>query len=381
MTRSRTVLLGALLLGALAVPAAVAQAAPSPHAVGCSDSWKAPVSGVWGLGSNWSTGQIPAGNDDVCITLPGTYTVTLAPWSIGTADPNSNAGNVNSITIGSPSGPGTQSLDVVGQGSTSNSNEQVSTVSLSVAATSTITASGELVLDSTDGGSTLPVNPSGGYAAVLGAEFVNYGTIEAYTQAPSNNLANFTDLAAAVVNEPHASMDVVSGQLREDAVTNDGSFKVFPGASMSLVPLQGAYGAPASFTDHGALTNDGSIVADQSVGTVTWTQDGAAVKGNEIVLGGGAVLVDKAGAAQFYVSSIGAKLTGTVPSGQKITVVGGAYNSGGNNYNGTTLDLDSSTVTNDGTIVLEAQDRAPSRVVRPSSAREASATTEASSPR
>jgi hypothetical protein len=355
MIRSRSLLIGALLLGALAIPATGAQAATSPHAVGCTDSWKAPVSGVWGAGSNWSTGQIPGGTDDVCITLPGTYTVTIAPWSLGTADPNNNGGNVHAITLGAASGSGTQTLAIVGQGSASNSNEQVNTVFLDVAAPSTITSHGNLVLDSTNGGSTLPGNASGGYAALVGAGFANYGTIETQSQALSNKLADFTQLEAAVVNEPHASVHVVSGQLQEDAITNQGSFVVSPGASMTVVPLQGVYGEPASFADYGTLVNGGSILANQTAGTVTWTQAGAAVKGNEIVLGGGAILVDRSGAAQFYVSSISAKITGTIPVGQKITVVGEAFNSNGDNYNGTTLGLNSATLTNDGTIVLDAQ--------------------------
>ena len=76
------------------------------------------MSGLWGVPSNWSTGQIPGNSDDVCITLPGTYTVTLAPWSIGTADPNNNGAGVEAITIGASGGSGTETLDVVGQGST-----------------------------------------------------------------------------------------------------------------------------------------------------------------------------------------------------------------------------------------------------------------------
>ena len=123
------------------------------------------MSGAWSGGANWTAG-VPAGTSDVCITVPGTYTVTLAPWSVGTADPNHNGAAVNSLTLGVASGTGTQTLDIAGQGSTSNSNEQLSNVFLNLAATSVITAHGHLVLDSTDGGSKVPGNPSGGYAAV-----------------------------------------------------------------------------------------------------------------------------------------------------------------------------------------------------------------------
>ena len=338
MTRSRSLLVVAVLLGALAIPATGVYAATGPRVAMGSDSWKSAVSGLWGVAANWTNG-IPSSTDNVYITVPGTYTVTLAPWSIGTADPNTNTGNANSLTLGQARGTGTQTLDIAGQGSTSNSNEQLSTVSLNLAATSTITSHGNLVLDSTDGGSTLPGNPSGGYAAVTGAEVLNYGSITTEIQDAKNKLANFTQFEAPLINELRASVHDGSGMLQEDGVTNDGAFTVASGASLNLVPLQGVYGDPASFTNDGQFVNDGTVTADQVAGTVTWTQAGGPIKGHEVVLQGGATLVDESGAGQFLMNSIGAKLTGTIPSGQKITVVGEAYNSNGDAYNGTTLGL------------------------------------------
>ncbi len=356
MIRCRPLLLGALLLGVVAIPAAAAQTPARSHGAGCTDTWKAAVSGLWGVPANWSTGQIPGNTDDVCITLPGTYTVTLAPWSIGTADPNNNGASVAAITIGTSGGGGIETLDIVGQGSTSNSNEQLSTVFLNVGATSTITSHGNLVLDSTGAGTKPPLGtPPGGAAAVGGGEFLNYGTIETETQSPNDKLANFVQLEATLVNQPHASVHDLSGQLQEDAITSYGKFSVAAGASMSLIPLQVDYGGPASFANYGTLVNHGSITAYQTAGAVTWTQAGGPITGNEVVLGGGAILLDKSGAAQFFVDSISAQVKGTIPPGQKITVVGEAYNYRGDNYNGTSLGLDASTVVNDGTIVLEAQ--------------------------
>ena len=353
MTRSRSLLIGAVLFGALAIPATGAHAATTPHTAMGSDSWKSAVSGVWGLAANWTNG-IPTSTDNVYITDPGTYTVTLAPWSIGTADPNSNGANVNSLTLGEASGTGTQTLVVAGQGSTSNSNEQLNGVFLNVASTSTITAHGNLVLDSTDGGSTLPGNPSGGSAAVSGASILNRGSVETLIQDPKNKYSNFTQFEAPLTNEARASVRDNSGLLEATAITNDGTFTVAPGASLSVVALQGVYGDPASFTNNGELVNGGTVTANQVAGTVTWTQAGGPIKGHEIVLQGGATLVDKTGAGQFLINWIAAKISGTIPAGQKITVVGEAYNSNGDNYNGTTLGL-GGTVVNDGTIVLDAQ--------------------------
>lgn len=45
--------------------------------VDCTVSWKDPVSGAWTDTSKWSTGAMPRSIDDVCITVDGTYTVTL----------------------------------------------------------------------------------------------------------------------------------------------------------------------------------------------------------------------------------------------------------------------------------------------------------------
>ena len=355
MNRGRSLLLGAVLLGAVAIPAAGAQTSSGPHAAACTDSWKAAVSGLWGVPSNWSTGQIPGNSDQVCITLPGTYTVTLAPWSIGTADPNNSGAGIDAITIGASGGSGTETLEVAGQGSTNNSNEQVSTVFLDVSQTSTITSHGNLILDSTSAGTKPPQGMAPGGAAGLGGDFLNYGTIETETQAPSDKLANFVQIEATLVNEPHASVRDLSGQLQADDITNYGDFTVAPGASMSLIPLQVDFGEPSSFANYGALVNGGSITAYQTAGTVIWTQAGGPIRGNEVVLGGGTVLIDKSGAAQFFVDSISAQVKGTIPFGQKITVVGEAYNYRGDNYNGTTLGMDASTVVNDGTIVLESQ--------------------------
>ena len=41
-------------------------------------SWKTPVNGNWSVAANWSTGAVPTLNDDVTISAPGPYTVTIS---------------------------------------------------------------------------------------------------------------------------------------------------------------------------------------------------------------------------------------------------------------------------------------------------------------
>jgi hypothetical protein len=337
--------------GVPAVPATAMTVAGGVPKLSCNDSWKSAVSGAWSAAANWTAG-VPVGASDVCITVPGTYTVTLAPWSVGTADPNHNGAAVNSLALGVSGGAGTQTLDIAGQGSTSNSNEQLNTVFLDVAATSVITAHGHLFLDSTDGGSKLPGNPAGGFASVSGASILNYGRIDAKVQDPRNKYADYTQFEAALVNEKRASVHDDSGQLQATAVTNDGTFTVAPSASLSIV--SGTFAGIAGFTNNGRLTNDGEVTVDQGTGAMTWAQAGP-IRGHQVFLQNGATLIDKSGAGHFLINSVSAQLRGTVPAGQTITVVGEAYNSAGDNYNGTSLGLGNTTVTNNGTIVLDAQ--------------------------
>ena len=356
MTRSRLLLTAVLTLGTLGtlfLPSAAAVGSPRLASPACADSWKAPVSGLWSDAGNWTTG-IPgeAGPVAACITVPGTYTVTLAPWSIGTADPNHQFAAITSLLLGVARGRGKQTLVVLGQSSPNDSNEQVNTTGLSTTAPSLITAHGRLVLSSTDGGEKAKGVPYGGDAVVSGGPFTNYGAVTTMVQDANNKAADYTQFYSALTNEPKASVTDQSGLLDVNSVTNDGTWTVARGASMDLAfQTPGSGYAAGVFTNSGTVTNSGAISAQGG----TWSQLGGAVAGNPVALQVGTKLVDHSGAARFVVSAGGASLVGTVPKGQTITVVGQVYGYQGENYNSTTLGLGGTTVVNDGTIVLDAQ--------------------------
>jgi hypothetical protein len=356
MTRCRFLLTGALTAGVVFVPTTSALASTNLAnlaAPTCTDSWRAPVSGGWSDAADWTNG-IPgeAGPVAACITVPGTYTVTLAPWSIGTADPNHQFAAITSLTLGAASGPGKQALVVLGQSSPNNSNEQVNTTGLSTTAPSLITAHGRLVLSSTDGGEKAKGVPYGGDAVVSGGPFTNYGAVTMMVQNANNKAADYTQFYSALTNEPKASVTDQSGLLDVNSVTNDGTWTVAPGASMDLAfQTPGSGYAAGVFTNSGTVTNSGAISAQAG----TWSQLGGAVAGNAVALQVGTKLVDHAGAAKFVVNASNASLVGTVPKSQTITVVGEVYGYQGENYNSTTLGLGGTTVVNNGTIVLDAQ--------------------------
>ena len=356
MTRCRFLLTGALTAGAVFVPTTSALASTNlanQAAPACTDSWRAPVSGGWSDAADWTNG-IPGEDGPVaaCITVAGTYTVTLAPWSIGTADPNHQFAAITSLNLGAAGGPGKQTLVVLGQSSPNDSNEQVNTTGLSTTRPSLITAHGRLVLSSTDGGEKAKGVPYGGDAVVSGGPFTNYGAVTMMVQDANNKAADYTQFYSALTNEPKASVTDQSGLLDVNSVTNDGAWTVAPGASMDLAfQTPGSGYAAGVFTTSGTVINSGAISAQGG----TWSQLGGAVAGNAVALQVGTKLVDHAGAAKFVVNVENASLVGTVPKGQTITVVGEVYGYQGENYNSTTLGLGGTTVVNDGTIVLDAQ--------------------------
>ena len=57
MTRSRVLLTAALILGTLFMPSVAAMGSPKLASPACTDSWKAPVSGLWSVAGNWTTGD------------------------------------------------------------------------------------------------------------------------------------------------------------------------------------------------------------------------------------------------------------------------------------------------------------------------------------
>jgi hypothetical protein len=337
VTRTRLALVCLLTLGALTASVANAQAA--------CDTWKAATSGKWGEASNWSTGKVPGNADEACITLSGTYTVTLEPYTGELSRPE-NGDTVKSLTLGASSGH--QTLDIEGQSSISGSNEQLNVVSLDVSgATAKINPAGTLILDATASnrhGKTSGEDTPGGEATFAGT-IVNEGHIESQVE----DSAFHNNLESGVTNEADGGIQVSSGALHVGypntysvSGSNDGVVTVDSGASLQL--SSGEPSGANAYKNDGSVVNDGSITV--SGPEATWTQSGGSVAGNEVVMQNGATLADSAGSGQFLLNAAGAKLTGTIPAGQTVTVVGGAT------FNGTKVSLAGAQLVNDGTLTL-----------------------------
>ncbi|HEY1478888.1 MAG TPA: hypothetical protein VGF46_02615 [Gaiellales bacterium] len=331
MTRARALIVTLSLLALLAAQVANAAAA--------CDSWTNAAGGSWATPGNWSAG-LPTTTSDVCITLAGTYSVTLTPFA------GQGGAAVASLTLGASTG--TQTLVVSGQSFVDTGNSTDHQTSLTMPGAATIGAHGVLLLDATGGGGTNS-GVMGGSTLLSAGSLANSGLLS--TQVEDVGQHDELDVST-IANQAGGSISVASGTLTFSesnpfswTATNAGSVAVAAAGSLNLAT---SFAGGAAFTNDGTVANAGSITMGTSSGSATWTQSGGSLSGNPVVLARGTTLADSAGTGAF-VLELSPGLTGTIPAGQTVTVEGQV-----NASSGTTVSLENATLVNDGTLVLDA---------------------------
>jgi hypothetical protein len=351
MPGTRMIMIAVCTVAACALVPSVASAA------GCSETWIGPggspsggTSGNWGTAGNWSGGAVPTSTDSVCITAPGTYTVTLTTTTDHYG--NEDTANVQGLTLGATSG--TQTLVVEGGASDVQGNWYNAT-NLNVGADGmSIAANGVLDLDATASDFTSPQGGTPGGSANLGvdsasstpAPLTNAGTIIAQSSDSAwgesinvggtlTNTGSITDESGTLTFQGQSNLPYV--------VDNTGAVSIASGAMFTMLAGDGS-----SFTNDGTFANQGTATTQQ---TMHWIQSGGSETGNPVDLTGQETLEDSAGTGSFAVTNCaGADLTGTIPAGQTVSVIGGC--------SGTTLTLGAGNnppaVVNDGTLILDA---------------------------
>ena len=317
---SSALLLAIPAVGLLAARADAASPRAADHpAVACTDSWKVAAPGLWTTASNWSTGVVPTSSDNVCIKIAGTYAVTI----VGSA-------SAATITVGGTSG--TQTLKIKGTPSSSSS------LTLSSSTGSQIGVNGVVKLKSK--------NVAGsGYAEIAGGgavTIVNKGLFETSggTVSPDYLRVSVTNDSGGTVKINGTTADDGSGG--SSTLTNNGTFSVGTSGVMTLTNGSSFIQNGGTFTNNGALNQQGG----------TFTQSGGADSGNPVSIIA-ATLSDSAGTGTFTFDMFSSdNLAGTIPSGQTVDVIGNTT------YNSTTTLT--STLTNNGTLELDAQTAAGS---------------------
>ena len=155
--------------------------------------------------------------------------------------------------------------------------------------------------------------PTAGTAAAVignGATFVNKGVIDA--QAAQSTDVNH--LEANLTNAPGATLEVKSGELRQDnntTTTNEGTLQIDGGASF------GATSSADLVVNKGSLTNGGSVYLSNNA---SWTQEAGAASetGSPVFIRNAGMLTDVSGGGSFDLVD-GPTLSGKIPAGQSVT--------------------------------------------------------------
>ena len=329
---------------AIATIIALSVWAPSAaHASGCTDTFTNAVGGSWSTGSNWSTGKAPTSTDEACITENGTYTVTLS----------ASSASVKSLTIGGSSGTQTLAVESNCSGTASLGSTEGITVGAKGAVTLTngeLCANGVTLGGPVTNAGTITAEPgTGGGARNLEGNLTNTGTLAIDTTTA------FGSSKATLVNE--GAVDLAAGV--ELFVPNSGTFANGAGGSIS------ATGSGTVFIPSGATFNEGA-------GTTTGSAP--------VIVEAGMLHYSGGGASSIRLRNYYNHLSGSISSGQSLDIegcVGGGYqaivdaatgfsNAGSIMFtsakhsnadcasnDNTTLNLESGTLTNTGTITTE----------------------------
>jgi hypothetical protein len=327
--------------------AALFGSAAAAQAAGC-DTWYGPAgnssqakSGEWGTASNWSTGEAPTPSVPACITVPGTYTVTLQPYP-STHYAGDVGGSAEDLTLGASSG--TQTLQVLGEGF-DYEGDFYNQTDLGVSFDMTIGTHGVLDLEATEANAGNQAGEPHGGGVLLeqdtsgqgGHSLVNEGTILARSSS-----SHWTEGIASREFTNKGNVQLESGALRihnDEFETNSGTFATAAGTKLTLIEM-------TSFANSGSFANAGTTIFDGYATHAKWVQGSNPLSGNAIEIESGAGVEDSSSSGGGAFTFIGSGyMLGTVPKSQTITLT----SAGGQD----TVFLGNDTLTNEGTLHLD----------------------------
>ena len=225
---------------------------------------------------------------------------------------------------------GGSAFDVTGSSTLSGTIPSGQTVTVDGSGTSVeLTVSGAV----TDDG-TLALDPAtNGFAMITGTGSLAVGS--GGTLSTSGATTNPAYLRVPITNDTGGTVNIAASVTDQDSntlTTNDGSFNVLTSGSLTL-------SGGSSFTQAAGSLGVGGAITQQAG---TFTQSGGSQSGVPVTIDGGATLADSAGGSGFNVTG-SSSLSGTIPSGQTVTV----------NGSGTSVELTiSGTVTDDGILAV-----------------------------
>jgi hypothetical protein len=302
----------------------------------CTDSWTgAAGDGNWGTAANWSTGQVPGNNDNVCIQIGG-----AAVSEAGAGAATLTLGSSDSLTIDSITNTNTN-LNITGS-SIANSGQIIfapvvsfggAGISLSSTGTVTLSGPGTITMNADSFGS----NSIGGSGILL-----NQSTI----QGAGSLDMTVNNATTGVINGNLPGFQLILGRNQSTASTNTGILEATNGGQLAMGSLTlnnvggtiQALGAGSAVS----LVNEGQGGQTITGGTYTTSSGGIVYAGNSTTMDGtnGNTITNKgtlavsepqggsnfqgtinnSGSMEILPTANGVVLT--IPSGQTLTLMG-----------------------------------------------------------
>jgi hypothetical protein len=336
----RGLMLGVLVLLCMLLLSGAASAAT------CTDTWNSGSGGEWTTGSDWSTGNVPVENSDVCIEKPVTVVVPT-----GYALPP-----LASVDVGSETSSGTAELKVtIGEVMKVN--------------TTAIAPHGVIDLDGTYNGA------NAGNATLAGGTITNQGTIE------MKGHGYWATMYGTIVNDGTISVPfggVILGGPGRGSLDNRGAIMVAPASDDPSEPAEiKDEGFPVTDDTGGSIANEGTFyVKNFEAIKGSYIQGNGTETGNPVTIGQASELAYTGSGASSVAVTSSLPMTGSLSAGQNLQVGIGTVvtepssftNAGsillnGNYYGGgggpAEIALSSGTFTNTGTLSAESNDNDP----------------------
>ena len=270
----------------------------------CNKTWTSPVNGLWTDEANWTPAIVPGLTDNVCISVDGSYTVTLRGSS-----------RVNSVTLGAAGNSGVQTLLIQG----------VSAGRALLTASTGFTNSGDITLSSIDTVSNV-------FLVVTSGTLINQGTInvESGTGGTRDIRANMTNNGMVNLDADTTVKGTLNGSLVNNGTMNlnaNTTFETSGGVYTNNGTLNIATGRTLSITGISQVFNQNSgdlaISGDFSFSTATFNFNGGNITGTPVLFSSALSIGTGATTAASFTIRGTSTLEGDIAVGQSVLAQGG----------------------------------------------------------
>jgi len=280
------------------------------YAQACTKTWTAPVSDLWSNAARWTPAGVPTDDDDVCITVDGTYTVTLQGGRVA-----------RSLTVGNAQNTQVQTLLLLAFASNGNATLTVG---------NGVANAGAIVFDGPASGAATTLTVSNGVLA-------NTSTGLLHTTAAGTGGRT---LNADITNDGSVRLERTTNLSKLDGVmTNRSAFTVAAGAQFTCT-------SRCVFNqEQGSIAGPGTITMSAD----TFNFNGGSINGEVLLTLGSALNIGagSVGAASFAFQNSGNTMSGDLAPGQTVLLRGLGPNA-------LAVVTAANGFTNGGTIILDA---------------------------